>query len=232
MEADYCTAHYIIGQMQTGKGTVLLNDALESLKQGSGLVFIDPHGDSLDRLLERYPKDREEDLIIYDITDSNFPIAFNPLEFDDPDDIPTTVLFLLESLKAAAKYDGAATVNFDQSINASGFATITHDDNTLLAMLMLLTDKGHRQKVLEKVTDPLLAKYWRDFEKLSAKRQEEIIGSAISQLNMLLLDTRLRNSLSQKTSAFRFKDILSSSSVLLIRLPITKLGKDKVFTLG
>jgi hypothetical protein len=109
MAAEYAHNHYYIGQPLTGKDAALINNVLDDLDAGLGLIVIDPHGSTINKILARYPKKRDKHLIIFDPSDSAFPIAFNPLEFDHPDDIPNIVSFLLESMKAMAKYDGAAT---------------------------------------------------------------------------------------------------------------------------
>jgi hypothetical protein len=41
---------------------------------------IDPHGDLVDYLMKFYPKDRIDDLIYFDISNTEYPIAFNPLD--------------------------------------------------------------------------------------------------------------------------------------------------------
>ena len=42
---------YVIGKTGTGKSTMLANMAINDLRNGEGLCFIDPHGDAIDLLL-------------------------------------------------------------------------------------------------------------------------------------------------------------------------------------
>ena len=47
---------------------------------GNGLCIIDPHGDIAEDILKYIPKERTKDLIYFNATDQDKPIAFNPLK--------------------------------------------------------------------------------------------------------------------------------------------------------
>ena len=71
---------YAIGKTGMGKTVMLENMAIDDIRNGRGLAFIDPHGESADRLLHFVPKERMNDVIYFRPFDAEFPIAFNPLE--------------------------------------------------------------------------------------------------------------------------------------------------------
>ncbi|MBP7846156.1 MAG: DUF87 domain-containing protein, partial [Candidatus Pacebacteria bacterium] len=48
---------YVIGKTGMGKSTLLENLAVQDLKNGNGICFIDPHGKTADLLLEYVPKE-------------------------------------------------------------------------------------------------------------------------------------------------------------------------------
>ena len=54
--------------------------AIEDIKNGKGICFIDPHGDVAEKILKFIPEHRVNDVIYFNPQDINFPIAFNPLE--------------------------------------------------------------------------------------------------------------------------------------------------------
>ncbi|MCW5968909.1 MAG: hypothetical protein KIT57_10375 [Blastocatellales bacterium] len=78
---------YIIGQTGTGKSTLLLNMILHDIRAGRGVGVIDPHGTLIDQILEHYPRERAEDLVIVDVTDVERPVGFNILKIDEPDSL-------------------------------------------------------------------------------------------------------------------------------------------------
>jgi energy-coupling factor transporter ATP-binding protein EcfA2 len=73
---------YIIGQTGTGKTTLMKSMALDDMNNGKGVIVIDPHGDMYHELLESVPEHRLKDLVLFDPTDSDYPLGFNPLEME------------------------------------------------------------------------------------------------------------------------------------------------------
>ena len=49
---------YVIGKTGMGKSTLLENMAVQDIKNGEGLAFIDPHGKTAELLLEYVPEHR------------------------------------------------------------------------------------------------------------------------------------------------------------------------------
>ena len=86
---------YIIGQTGSGKSTLMLTSLLEDIRLGNGFCAIDPHGDLVEFVMKHYPKERIDDLIYFDLANTDYPIAFNPLdgtENDDERDVVTSDL--------------------------------------------------------------------------------------------------------------------------------------------
>ena len=69
----------IIGQTGTGKSTLMENMAIQDIRQGRGLCFVDPQGDSVEKILHHFPEERRDDLILMDFTNSGRVIPFNIL---------------------------------------------------------------------------------------------------------------------------------------------------------
>src|SRR5438128_1725408 len=63
-----------------GKSNLFQNMALQDIHNRAGICFIDPHGESIEWLLERIPANRYEDIILFDPADTNFPFGLNLLE--------------------------------------------------------------------------------------------------------------------------------------------------------
>ncbi len=47
---------------------------------------MDPHGDLCDNIMTWFPKERINDLIYFDLSNAEYPIAFNPLDGTTNDD--------------------------------------------------------------------------------------------------------------------------------------------------
>ena len=86
----YCTKDrrrhvYIIGQTGVGKSVLQENMAYQDMMDGRGFAFIDPHGDLVESLLGKVPKERVEDIIYFNPADMTNPIGLNMFEYDTPD---------------------------------------------------------------------------------------------------------------------------------------------------
>ena len=75
---------YVVGQTGTGKSTFLENLALQDMLSGNGFAFVDPHGDTAEKLLAMVPKERTEDVIYFSPADMDYPMGLNLFEFNTP----------------------------------------------------------------------------------------------------------------------------------------------------
>ena len=57
---------YVVGSTGMGKSEFLKNMAIQDIEAGRGIAFIDPHGDSIDDLLDHIPADRIKDVVYFD----------------------------------------------------------------------------------------------------------------------------------------------------------------------
>jgi hypothetical protein len=70
----------MLGKTGVGKSTLLRNLLIQDIQAGRGVLFIDPHGDEAERLLDYVPPWRTDDVIYLDLSDLSRPIGFNVLE--------------------------------------------------------------------------------------------------------------------------------------------------------
>lgn len=75
---------YIIGQTGAGKSGMLELFALSDVFYNQGYCIIDPHGDFAINNLRFVPEHRIQDVVYFNPADTAYPVAFNPLELDDP----------------------------------------------------------------------------------------------------------------------------------------------------
>jgi hypothetical protein len=56
------------------------------IEAGNGVCLLDPHGDLVDTVLEHIPSNRINDVILFDVSDTDYPIGFNLLQADNEDE--------------------------------------------------------------------------------------------------------------------------------------------------
>lgn len=70
---------YVVGPVGVGKSTLLANLAVQDMRNGDGLVLIDPKGDLATDALNRVPAHRRKDVIVADLADLSCPVGLNVL---------------------------------------------------------------------------------------------------------------------------------------------------------
>ncbi|MFA4943053.1 MAG: type IV secretion system DNA-binding domain-containing protein, partial [Patescibacteria group bacterium] len=75
---------YLIGKTGMGKSTILENMIIDDIRAGHGVAVVDPHGDLAEKIIEFIPDDRIKDVIYFNPSDIEYPIAFNVVEQVDP----------------------------------------------------------------------------------------------------------------------------------------------------
>ena len=68
---------YVVGKTGMGKTVLLENMIIQDIQKGTGVGFVDPHGEAAERLLDFIPTSRINDVIYFNPADLEHPIAFN-----------------------------------------------------------------------------------------------------------------------------------------------------------
>jgi type IV secretory pathway TraG/TraD family ATPase VirD4 len=219
---------YLIGQSGSGKSTLIKEQLLNDIDNGDGVIYLDPHGTDIDDLLPYLPAKRRNDVVLFDPSDHDHPIAWNPLEIDGPIALITSAFE--RGLKDASGYSSLSTPTMSLYIRASIYA-LTEAGEPLTGLPFILMSVRYRNQILEKVHDPLIKRFWRDFERLTTKEKRAEITSTYNKAFALILDHRIRNILGQRKSAFAISEILSGK-ILLARFPQGQLGFEQIRVLG
>jgi hypothetical protein len=64
---------YLLGKTGTGKSTIFKNMFISDVLAGEGACFVDPHGDTVDELLDFIPPNRIDDVVYFNPTDVENP---------------------------------------------------------------------------------------------------------------------------------------------------------------
>lgn len=69
----------VIGKTGVGKSTLMLRMILADIHAGRGVVFLDPHGQAVQDLLDHIPRSRINDVVLFAPADREYPIGYNIL---------------------------------------------------------------------------------------------------------------------------------------------------------
>jgi len=222
---------YIIGKTGTGKSTLIENMAVSDIRMGYGVSVVDPHGDLAEHILDRIPEKRIEDVVYFNPSDLEFPIAFNPLE-KVPRDCQHLVVSGLISVLKKIWFDFWGP-RLEHILRHSLFTLLEYPQSTLLDLPRLLTDKEFRSSALGYVTQPQVREFWlSEFEKYSAWLKSEAISPILNKIGQFLTSLPLRNVVGQKENTFNLRRAMDEGKILIVNLAKGRIGEDNCALLG
>lgn len=172
---------YAVGQTGTGKSTFLENLALQDMMAGNGFAFVDPHGDTAEKLLAMVPKERTEDVIYFCPSEMDYPMGMNLFEFhsdDQKDFLIQEVLNMLYKLYDP-QHQGIMGPRYESLFrNAALTVMADPEGGTFIDIPKLFRDPQYAKQKLQYVTDPNVREFWEK-EMPQSQRSNEF-GDVVS----------------------------------------------------
>lgn len=221
---------YIIGQTGVGKSGLLELLTISDIYSPFGFAVIDPHGDYALSVLKRIPAERAEDVIYFNPADTDFPIAFNPMEVLDPKLKTHTASELIGVLKRMFESWGP---RLEYILRYSLLALLDYPDATMLDITRILTDKKFRLEVLKFVEDPVVRNFWVvEFASWNDKFQAEAVAPVLNKVGAFTANPLVRNIIGQPKSSFNIRTIMDQHKILIVNLSRGLVGEDNAALLG
>jgi hypothetical protein len=225
---------YIVGQTGVGKSWLLANMAIQDIKAGKGVCFIDPH-DTYEMILERIPPERIEDVIYFDPGMTDRPMGFNVMECerdDQKDFVTSSIINLMYKLYDPYK-TGIVGPRFEHAIRNIMLTVMTEPGATFIEIVRCLTDPSYVQSLLPNVTDPMVKRYWTDqIANTNEFHKSEVLDYIVSKFGRFITNTMMRNIIGQSTSSFNFRKAMDEGKILIINLAKGSIGEENSAFLG
>jgi len=222
---------YLIGKTGMGKSTVLENMLIQDIRRGEGVGLVDPHGDFAETILDHIPAKRINDVIYFNPSDHNFPIAFNVMEAVTEEHkhlIASGLIAVFHKLWA-----DSWGPRLEYLLRNSILALLDYPGSTLLGVTRMLVDKNYRKKVIEKIKDPVVRAFWVDeYSKYSNQFQVEAISPIQNKVGQFLSISMIRNVIGQVKSTIDLRDIMDNKKILIMNLAKGRIGEDASALLG
>ena len=220
---------YVIGQTGTGKTTILKNMAIQDIKNGHGLCFIDPHGYDLNDILANIPPERMDDVIYFDPAYTARPMGLNMLEHDV--NFPEQKIFVVNELLAIfnklfdMKVAGGPA--FEQYFRNSALLVMEDPESgsTLLEIGRVLSDKAFRDLKLSRCKNPIIKQFWENAERTTGEQSlANFVPYITNKFDIFISNDIMRPVISQQKSVLNFRDIMDNKKILLVNLSKGRLG--------
>lgn len=222
---------YVIGKTGMGKSTLLENMIYDDILKGRGVGVIDPHGDLAETILASIPKSRTNDVILFDPGDYKFPIAFNMLEQVPPELRPIVASGFVSIFKKI--FGESWGPRLEHIMRNTVMTLLEIPDTTMMSIPHMLTMKSYRQRIVGKLKDPNLVRFWQnEFDAMEPKAQVEAAGPILNKVGQFLSSSLLRNILGQPKNPFSLRWVMDNKKIFIVNLSKGRIGEDSSALLG
>jgi hypothetical protein len=220
---------YIIGKSGVGKSTLLLEMAISDIKAGCGVGIIDPHGDLIEDILCQIPKERAEEVILFDPSDIERPMGLNLLEYKTPaqkDFLIQEAITIFYKLFDPTRTLGIVGPQWEHWMRNAAL-TVMEDPKggTLIEIPQLFVDPDFQARKLTYVKDSQVRRFWtKQIAQTAEFHKSEMLNYFVSKFGRFMTNEMMRNIIGQVHSAFNFREVMDSGKILLVNLSRGKIG--------
>jgi len=222
---------YVIGKTGMGKSTMLENMAIQDIRNGEGMAFIDPHGGTADRIMEYVPAHRIKDVVYFAPFDLEHPIAFNIMEDVGYDKRHLVVSGLLSAFRKI--WVDAWSARMEYILSNTLMALLEYPGATLLDVNRMLINKAFRKKVVEKITDPIVKSFWvEEFANYTDRYTQDATPAIQNKVGQFTSNPLIRNIVGQPKSSFDFRKLMDERKIIIMNLSKGRVGEVNTNLLG
>ncbi|MBI5732031.1 MAG: type IV secretion system DNA-binding domain-containing protein, partial [Candidatus Magasanikbacteria bacterium] len=226
---------YIIGSTGVGKSVLLANMAIQDIKNGEGVCVVDPHGTLIEDILPHIPKERVDDVTLFDPSDIERPVGLNMLEADTPEQMDFAIQEMIAIFYKLVTDPAMIGPMFEHNMR-NAMLTLMADKEyrgTLADIPRIFTDPEFQKYKLKNVTDPMVRAFWeKEMAKTSDFHKSEMLGYLISKVGRFVENEMMRNIIGQPKSGFKIREIMDNKKILLVNLAKGKVGEVNSNLLG
>ncbi len=220
---------YAVGQTGTGKSTFLENLALQDMLNGDGFAFIDPHGDTAEKILSMVPKERTEDVIYFSPADLEYPMGLNLFEFNNPDQKDFLIQETLNMLYKLydPQHQGIMGPRYEHLFRMAALTVMADPaGGTFIDIPKLFRDPQYVKQKLQYVTDQNVIEFWTKEMPQSQRSNDfgEVVSWFVSKFGAFLSNEMMRNIIGQTKSSFDLRDVMDNKKILLVNLSKGRVG--------
>jgi hypothetical protein len=211
---------YIIGQTGVGKSAFMEGMIAQDIANGDGVAVVDPHGELVEHVLANIPKERIDDVVIFEPFDIERPCGLNMLEYDSPEQKDFAVQEMIAIFMKLFPPEIIGPM-FEHYMRNAMLALMADKNNpgTLVEIPKMFTDPNFLMQRLSKVSDPIVKSFWlKEWGATTGSTRSDMLGYVVSKLGRFIENEMMRNIIGQSHSGFDLADIMDKKKIFLANL--------------
>ncbi|MEK7615001.1 MAG: type IV secretion system DNA-binding domain-containing protein [Patescibacteria group bacterium] len=222
---------YVIGKTGMGKTVLLENLILSDIYAGHGCCYVDPHGDTAEKLIDYIPSWRQNDVVYFNPADMEFPVGFNILETVSESHTHLVASGMMGVFKKI--WENMWSSRMEYILNNTILALLANPGQTLLGINRMLSEADFRSRIVGNVTDPVVKQFWlKEFASYNDKYAQEAVAPIQNKIGQFLSASVVRNIVAQVKSTINIREIMDSEKIFIVNLSKGRIGEDNSRLLG
>ena len=179
--------------------------ARQDFKNGEGLAIMDPHGDLVKDLLPFIPRERADDVIVFDPSDESRPIGLNLLEAlpEERDMVAQDANNIMIKLFGNEIFGPRL-----QDYFLNGVLTLMEypQGGALTDIIRLFTDDDFQKDHVRNVKNPIVKAWWeKTYAAMGQKEKQEMIPYFAAKFSGFITNQTMRNIIGQTKNSFNIR---------------------------
>lgn len=219
----------VLGGTGRGKSKLIEHRARRHIRNGDGLLVLDPHGALYHDLVAyatRYC--RKEDLVLIDLNDPDYAVSLNFCEGDYADVTALADQIISAIMKVFGDESQETKPRLERWLRNLLVALI-QARLTLADMLDFLspTARMFREAVLTSVSNRYVVQEWQAYDAITKRAEREaLLEGPLNRAAKLNLPDQVRRVLGQQTSSVSVEDVIESGKIVLCNLAPLRVSKE------
>jgi len=216
---------YIVWKTWTWKSTLISNMIKSDMNSQNWLCLLDPHWDLVEDVLKHIPTNRINDVILFDVADTEFPIGFNLLQYETEEEKNRIVSWVVSTFYKLFQHSRWPRLEY--VLRNVLLSVIEYPNATLMHILRILVDKEFRTEVLSYVKDSVVMRFWNtEFLQRNERQRDETISPITNKVWQFLSSKIVRNIFGQPKSKLNLRKSMDEWKIILVNLSKWKIGED------
>ncbi len=234
---DRCEHMVLLGKTGQGKSNMMLNMIEQDVRAGRGCCVLDPHGKLVDDALALIPFWREDDVILLDVADDDFPFGLNFFQAPLGASPREKAQMIDQILQAFAKgWGGGWAGSAETWLKVCAWTFMENRTGTMAMIPRLLTDRDYREAFLPRIRNIFTADRWRSaINKKTGEAKIDNLEPILTRLYKFLGNPLIANIVGQQKTTLDFDSWMAENKIVLIKMPEGGkygIGKEAVQLIG